>query len=110
MMRYPVRAGLAIAALGISAGLLSGCTSEPAESSNEVAVIDEISDEQRVFAENLVAQEPLLDDATAQIEEAGYAWRLGTIDGEPQAVTMDYRLDRLTLTVNDGVVTEAQWG
>jgi hypothetical protein len=48
--------------------------------------------------------------ATALIEQNGYTWRLGTIDGEPQAVTMDYRIDRLTLTVDAGIVTDATWG
>jgi len=50
------------------------------------------------------------DEATAMIEQADYVWRLGTIDGQPQAVTMDYRNDRLTLTVQDGLVTDGMWG
>ena len=44
------------------------------------------------------------------IEDAGYDWRIGVIDGEPQAVTMDYRIDRLTLTIDDGLVTDGMWG
>ena len=40
----------------------------------------------------------------------GYTTRVGTIDGVPQAVTMDYRPDRFTLTLNQGVVTACPAG
>ncbi len=69
-----------------------------------------ITQEQRDFLAELVAEPMPQDEATALIEEAGYVWRLGTIDGEPQAVTMDYRTDRLTLTVDNGLVTDGTWG
>ena len=51
-----------------------------------------------------------VDDAKRAVESAGYTWRIGTIDGQPQPVTMDYRDDRLTFTVDGGVVTDATWG
>jgi hypothetical protein len=35
---------------------------------------------------------------------------VGSYDGVPQAVTMDYNIDRLTFNVNDGIVTDATWG
>lgn len=69
-----------------------------------------ITQEQRDFLAELVAEPMPQDEATALIEEAGYVWRLGTIDGKPQAVTMDYRTDRLTLTVDNGLVTDGTWG
>jgi hypothetical protein len=66
--------------------------------------------DQTTFRDELIAASLPQDEATALIEQNGYTWRLGTIDGEPQAVTMDYRDDRLTLTVDAGIVTDATWG
>jgi hypothetical protein len=97
--------------------LVTGCTSAsdadggmttPTESESEV--IMDVTDEQVAFVEDLLATPLPQEEATARIEEAGYVWRLGTIDGEPQAVTMDYRTDRLTLTTQDGLVIDATWG
>lgn len=83
---------------------------ETAQGTEEETVNPDISPEQNAFLADLLAEPLPQDEATARIEEAGYTWRLGTIDGEPQAVTMDYRIDRLTLTVDDGLVTDATWG
>ena len=80
------------------------------EATTEEQVNPDITPEQVAFVDDLLAEPLPQDEATTRIEEAGYAWRLGTIDGEPQAVTMDYRIDRLTLTVDDGLVTDATWG
>jgi len=80
------------------------------EATTEEQVNPDITPEQVAFVDELLAEPLPQDEATTRIEEAGYAWRLGTIDGEPQAVTMDYRIDRLTLTVDDGLVTDATWG
>ena len=91
--------------------LLGACSSQeanPPEPKGEV--IMDVTPEQETFRTDLIAAGLPQDDATALIEQNGYTWRLGTIDGEPQAVTMDYRLDRLTLTVDDGIVTDAMWG
>lgn len=95
---------------GVSA--CSGDTSSetPETTESEAAVNPDITAEQQTFVDDLLATPLPQDEATALIEEAGYVWRLGTIDGEPQAVTMDYRTDRLTLTVDQGVVTDAVWG
>lgn len=112
-MRRTRTIGLVIATAIVGVGVLAACSSsnegEPM-SSDQPAVVDGPSDEQLAFLDALVAQEPALDSATEQIEAAGYTWRLGTIDGEDQALTMDYRLDRLTLTVDNGIVTAAVWG
>jgi len=80
------------------------------EATTEEQVNPDITPEQVAFVDELLAEPLPQDEATTRIEEAGYTWRLGTIDGEPQAVTMDYRIDRLTLTVDDGLVTDATWG
>lgn len=102
--------------IAIAVGALSGCggdqepMSSPDVSESEAAVNPDITPEQQAFVDDLLATALPQDEATAAIEEAGYTWRLGTIDGEPQAVTMDYRIDRLTLTVDQGLVTDATWG
>lgn len=105
-----------VAVLGISA-CASDEVSEPtatpsqtAEPSEEPAVNPDITAEQNAFVDELLAEPLPQDEATTRIEEAGYSWRLGTIDGEPQAMTMDYRIDRLTLTTQDGLVIDATWG
>lgn len=113
-----------LAAIGLSAVAFTGCSSEtgdststdpstPSEGTSQAP--DEETDmnitpEQVAFLDELIAEPVPQDEATAMIEQAGYVWRLGTIDGQPQAVTMDYRTDRLTLTVQDGLVTDGMWG
>ena len=100
----------------IAMSIFAGCsgtddttqTSEP--TGVEQPVNPDITPEQNAFLADLLATPLPQDDATQRIEEAGYTWRLGTIDGEPQAVTMDYRIDRLTLTTQDGLVIDATWG
>ena len=108
----------------LSVTLLAGCgdtgeeTSTPPSnetSAEEQPGADEpmnpdITPEQIAFVDELLATPLSQEDATGRIEAAGYTWRLGTIDGEPQAVTMDYRTDRLTLTTQDGLVVDATWG
>lgn len=72
--------------------------------------MNEISPEQVTFAADLVAQG--VDEATAaaQIEAAGYTYRVVMIDGESFPMTMDYRLDRINLTLENGIVVDATWG
>jgi hypothetical protein len=109
-----VTASIASVMLGLTAFTLSACSeqqdAEPAPSQTEEAVNPDITPEQTAFVAELLTEPLPQDEATARIEDAGYVWRLGTIDGEPQAVTMDYRTDRLTLTTDDGLVTDATWG
>lgn len=62
------------------------------------------------FRSELLAAKLLVAQAGERIENARYAWRVGSVDGEAMAVTEDYRMDRLTLSVNAGTVTDAVWG
>lgn len=50
------------------------------------------------------------DQAQAFAVSNGYTTRVGTIDGQPQAVTADYRPDRFTLETVNGVVTSCTYG
>jgi hypothetical protein len=48
-----------------------------------------------------------LDVAISWVEEQGRQWRVGREDGVDLAVTADFVPDRVTFTVEDGVVTAA---
>ena len=48
--------------------------------------------------------------ASAFAQSNGYTARVGSIDGVPQAVTMDYRPDRFTLALVGGVVVSCTYG
>ena len=70
----------------------------------------DFSVEQVEFQQELVASGMTLEDAGALIEATGYTWRVGSIDGQEQVVTMDYRMDRLTMSTQDNIVVNATWG
>lgn len=94
---------------------LAGCAaaedSTPAQPTEEAAVADPGTDPAMLaLCDQMVADAMTVEDATALAEANGYVARVGSIDGEPQAVTMDYRLDRFTFDVVDGVVTACQYG
>lgn len=46
-----------------------------------------------------------IDEATTRAEAAGFIVRVTNLDGVDQAITFDMRLDRLNVSVVDGVVT-----
>lgn len=48
--------------------------------------------------------------ATAAATAAGYTVRIASVDGEPRALTMDYRFDRINLQLESGTVTGATVG
>ena len=97
---------------------LVGCSTSGSGESSEVEPSEtmaatentDFSPEQVEFQQELVASEMTLEDAGALIEGNGYTWRVGSIDGEAQAVTMDYQTDRLTLSTQDTIVVDAFWG
>jgi hypothetical protein len=107
----------AAATLVLVGGLVMGCSGSdstdagtPAPESTMEEMIVDITAEQMTFSEELIAAQLSEDAATALIEDAGYTWRIGSVDGDNRPLTMDYRTDRLTLTIDDGVVTDATWG
>jgi hypothetical protein len=109
------RKGIAVfAAIAIAAAFgSSGCSSESAgtqasEASGEPTVA--VDDPREEFRLSLIDGDLSVEQAGSEVEKAGYTWRIGEIDGEAQAVTMDYREDRLTFTVEGGMVTDASWG
>jgi hypothetical protein len=50
------------------------------------------------------------DQAQAFAATSGYTTRVGSVDGQPQALTMDYRPDRFTLATAGGSVTSCTYG
>jgi heat shock protein HslJ len=60
------------------------------------------------FAVSLIGQST--KQAKAAIAEAGYEARVVSVDGDVRPVTMDYRPDRINVTIVDKVVTNATVG
>jgi hypothetical protein len=50
------------------------------------------------------------EQAAAFAASNGYSIRVGTIDGEPQMVTMDFRWDRFTVSLVKNLVTSCTYG
>lgn len=50
------------------------------------------------------------EQASSFAQSNGYQTRVGSIDGQPQALTMDYRPERFTLALASGVVTGCTYG
>lgn len=112
--RTAVMLGTALTVAGL---LLGGCFGSSEQAGDEASAATdmpavEAGDDPAMIAlcEQMVADGLSPEDATVLAEENGYVARVGTIDGEPQAVTMDYRLDRFTFEVADGVVVACQYG
>ena len=56
------------------------------------------------LCEQMITQALPLDAAVALAESSGYTTRVGKVDGEDQALTMDLREDRFTLEVESDVI------
>ena len=93
---------LALTLSSCSDGVVDGTAigdSEPA------AMATGVPPEMTALCNDIVAEAMTPEDASALAGERGAVTRIGSVDGEQQALTMDYRLDRLTLDVANGVVT-----
>lgn len=113
MKRTTMVAGMASMAVG--AILLSGCSSTDDAATAPASAVEAASEaavnaDMVTLCEQMVADGLSPEDATALAESNGFVARVGTIDGEPQAVTMDYREDRFTFEVADGVVVGCTYG
>ena len=64
----------------------------------------------RALCDQMISAKLTAQAMTALAEDHGYVGRVGSIDGVPQAVTMDYRDDRFTLAVTAAVVTACTYG
>lgn len=114
----PTRTLTIIAALACAGIVLAGCSSaEEAASAPASAIeaaesaagaVDQAAMES--LCAQMVAEGLSADEATALATENGYVARVGTLEGEPQAVTMDLREDRFTFEVTGGVVVACTYG
>ncbi|MGB7980199.1 MAG: hypothetical protein WCF36_05345 [Candidatus Nanopelagicales bacterium] len=50
------------------------------------------------------------DEAEQVVTEAGYTWRIASVDGEPRALTMDFRTDRINAEIEQDTVTRVTVG
>ncbi len=101
---------VAIAGCSSSAGS-SGTTSAPAAASSAPAADpNQPSAEIVALCDKTVADKMSQADAEAAVAAAGFTSRIGSVDGEPKPLTMDYRLDRMTFDIENGVVTACQVG
>jgi membrane-bound lytic murein transglycosylase B len=92
---------------------LAACSSDPAETATSAiaAASDAAANADMVtLCEQMVADGLSPEEATALAESKGFVARVGTIDGQPQAVTMDFREDRFTFEVTGGVVVACTYG
>lgn len=93
-----------LVALVVATGLsLTACSSSESSSTAESSAA--VSTDAAGLCASFVAEGRSVEEATAAAEEAGYTTRLGTIDGEPQALTTDFLENRLTFDTQDGIVT-----
>lgn len=117
------------AALAATAGLLAACSSADSAASMPASAIAAASSaaaaaesadaagagvagtpEMTALCDQMVAEGMSPEDATALAESNGYSARVGTVDGAPQALTMDFREDRFTFTVTGGAVVSCTYG
>ena len=105
----------------VATGLLAACSSTDDATSVEASAIAAASSvaaevgaagnaDMEALCAEMVADGLSPEEATALAESNGYVARVGTIDGEPQAVTMDLREDRFTFEVQGGAVIACTYG
>jgi hypothetical protein len=70
--------------------------------------MDDVAAETDRFAKDLIGMAS--DTAEACAAEVGYSWRVYEQDGEQFALTMDYRVERINVKIERGIVTDAYSG
>jgi hypothetical protein len=124
-----MRRQAAALAIALALGSAAGCaelttTGEPADGEALVEQVEQPgeehgSDSQAEDTEAIVAETEEFaatlvgtsaEEAEAAADAAGVTYRVVMVDGEPRAVTLDYRPDRVNVAIEDDVVTEATVG
>jgi hypothetical protein len=105
---------LTTAALVATLSLAACSSGEPAGDSSSFGEVSgsavPVNDELTALCAQIVAEAIPFDAAVALAEANGYAARVGSIDGEEQAVTTDLQEDRMTFEVNSDVVVACTVG
>jgi hypothetical protein len=81
---------------------------EPGESTVTGANMDDVAAETDRFGKDLIGM--AADAAEACAADVGYTWRVYEQDGEQFALTMDYRVERINVKIEQGIVTDAYSG
>lgn len=68
------------------------------------------SAQMRALCQQMIDAKMTPAQADALAKANGYSTRVGTVDGVPQAVTMDFRTDRFTLSVTKNAVVSCTYG
>jgi hypothetical protein len=68
------------------------------------------SAQMRAMCRQMVQGRMTVEQASGFADSNGYSVRVGSIDGQPQPVTADYRPDRFTVAVTGGVVVSCTYG
>lgn len=78
---------------------------------NDTPLGDENSQAQaQALCDDLIAKKATEADAQVAAEQAGMLFRVGTREGESFPMTMDFRPNRITVTIEGGVVTQCTTG
>ena len=92
----------------VAAGfLIFGAAACSSDADSTTAEVSEMSKDE--LLEFLVSEGTSQEEAVRIIEDLGYEWRVASIDGVPQPTTRDYREDRVTMDIDDGIVVGARW-
>ena len=109
--RPRARRARVVGAVAAGVLLLSGAAGCAGDDSAEEAVVAGDSDTAMVaLCDEMVSTSMSPDEATALAEAEGYTARVGSIDGQLQPTTRDFRPDRFTFEVVDGAVVSCQYG
>ena len=104
--RFAILATVAVAATLTLGACSSGePTGDPSSFADVSGSAVPVADELAALCEQIVAEALPLDAAVALAEAGGYTSRVGSLDGEEQAVTMDQQEGRMTFDVAADVVT-----
>jgi hypothetical protein len=105
MSRTAAALALSLATLSLAACSTAGSPEGDASSfANVSGSAVPVADELTALCEQIVTQALTLEAATALADSGGYQSRVGSIDGEAQAVTMDLQEDRMTFEIENDVV------
>jgi hypothetical protein len=70
--------------------------------------MDDVAAETDRFAKDLIGMAASTAEECAS--DVGYSWRVYEEDGEQFALTMDYRVERINVKIERGIVTDAYSG
>ena len=93
---------------------VTGCPAPPdvtiSDSGDGVNVdnMDAVVMETDRFGKDLIGM--AVAEAMQCVEDAGLTWRVYEEDGEMFALTMDYRVERVNVKIENGIVTDAYAG